>query len=233
MVLATKVGFDRKGVGAGLKKEQITYWIEQSLKKLGTDYIDLYYAHSDDMNTPQEESLAAFDSLIRQGKVRVLGASNFDTWRLAEANMVAKSQGLSPYSVMQQRFSYLFSKSDVAPKYLFNEYTSRERLRFLADKNMPLVTYSCLLKGGYENPARMPEEYIAGERYEALLHMAKEKGVSPSALVVAWLRNVHRCPGFPTVRPLFSVSSIAHLEENCKGASLSLSDEELAILNKA
>ena len=64
IVLATKVGFDRHGEGAGLKKEQIEYWIDESLRKLNTDYIDIYYAHTDDMSTPIEETMEAFESLV-------------------------------------------------------------------------------------------------------------------------------------------------------------------------
>lgn len=88
LIIATKVGFDRHGEGAGLKKAQIEYWIDESLRKLGTDYVDLYYAHTDDVDTPLEETMAAFDSLVRNGKVRVLGGSNYDTWRFMEANAV-------------------------------------------------------------------------------------------------------------------------------------------------
>ena len=87
VVLATKVGFDRHGKGAGLKSEQIEYWVDESLRKLKTDYIDLYYAHTDDPNTPIEETMEAFDRLVKKGKVRALGNSNFDTWRVAEANI--------------------------------------------------------------------------------------------------------------------------------------------------
>ncbi|MEI3401141.1 MAG: aldo/keto reductase [Clostridia bacterium] len=68
LIIATKVGFDRHGEGAGLKKAQIEYWIDESLRKLGTDYVDLYYAHTDDVGTPLEETMAAFDSLVRNGK---------------------------------------------------------------------------------------------------------------------------------------------------------------------
>ena len=139
IVLATKVGFDRHGEGAGLKKEQIVYWIDESLRKLKTDYIDLYYAHTDDVNTPIEETMQAFDALVKAGKVRHLGASNYDTWRLAEANMTAQANGYTPYTIMQQRMTYLYPRFDAAPKYAFNESVNRERLRFLCSKNMPLV----------------------------------------------------------------------------------------------
>ena len=99
IILATKEGFDRHGEGAGLKKKQILYWIDESLRKLGTDYIDLYYAHTDDYATPLEETMEAFDSLVKAGKVRVLGGSNYDTWRFADANHLAQERGFAPFSV--------------------------------------------------------------------------------------------------------------------------------------
>lgn len=229
IVLATKVGFDRHGKGQGLKKEQIEYWIDESLHKLKTDYIDLYYAHTDDPTTPLEETMDAFHRLIEKGKVRHLGGSNYDTWRFAEANAVAQT----PYTVMQQWFTYLHPRADIAPQYTFNEATNRERLRYLTSKNIPLVAYSCLAKGGYENPARLPDELISGERLAFLKAMAKEKGVSASALAVAWMVNLHRCEGFPRVIPLFGSSKVEHFAANFLGAELPLSIDELDQLNNA
>ena len=229
VVLATKVGFDRHGKGQGLKKEQIEYWIDESLHKLKTDYIDLYYAHTDDPTTPLEETMDAFHRLIEKGKVRHLGGSNYDTWRFAEANAVAQT----PYTVMQQWFTYLHPRADIAPQYTFNEATNRERLRYLTSKNIPLVAYSCLAKGGYENPARLPDELISSERLAFLKTMAKEKGVSASALAVAWMVNLHRCEGFPRVIPLFGSSKVEHFATNFLGAELPLSNDELDQLNNA
>ena len=231
VILATKVGFDRHGKGAGLKKEQIEFWVDESLRKLGTDYIDLYYAHTDDPNTPIEETMEAFHRLVEKGKVRVLGASNYDTWRLAEANFTAQANGWTPYTAMQQRLSYLNPKFGVAPKYTYNEVANRERLRFLCDKNMPLISYACLCKGAYENPELLPDEYEGGERLEFIRSMAKEKGVNPSALVIAWLTNLHRLEGFPRVIPLFSATT-EQLCQNLRGLELSLTDEELKAMNK-
>ena len=233
IILATKVGFDRHGVGAGLKREQIEYWCDESLRKLGTDYIDLYYAHTDDMSTPMEETLEAFDSLVRKGKVRLLGGSNYDTWRFSEFNMMAKERGCTPYTVMQQRFSYLNCRLDLKPNYIFNENVGRERLRYLENKDIPLVAYSSLIRGAYEDISRLPENYIGGARFETLANMAREKGVSNSALAVAWMCNAHRMEGFPQVIPLFSSSNVEHFKSNCEGAQLSLSDEEMAILTSA
>ena len=229
VILATKVGFDRHGKGAGLKKEQIEYWIDESLRKLRTDYIDLYYAHTDDMNTPIEEIMEAFDRLVKKGKVRHLGASNYDTWRLAEANMTAKANGWTEYTVMQQRYSYLHARGEVAPKYTFNEIVDRERLRYLYDKNMPLVSYACLCKGAYEDESRLPEDCIAGARMALVHKMAQEKGLNPSAIAIAWMTNLHRLPGMPRVIPLFSATP-AQLRDNLRGVTLTLTDEELELM---
>ena len=229
IVLATKVGFDRHGEGQGLKKEQIEYWIDESLRKLNTDYIDLYYAHTDDPTTPLEETMEAFHSLVQKGKVRCLGGSNYDTWRFCEANAVAKT----PYTVMQQWFTYLHARADIAPQYTFNEATTRERLRYLESKQVPLVAYSCLAKGGYECPERLPKELIGGERLAFLKKMAADKGVNASALAVAWMVNLHRCEGFPRVIPLFGSSRAEHFTANLRGVELALSDDELAQLNRA
>lgn len=230
VVLATKVGFDRHGKGAGLKKEQITYWVDESLRKMNTDYIDLYYAHTDDMTTPIEETMEAFHSLIKAGKVRTLGASNYDTWRMAEANCYAKSNGLTEYTVMQQRLSYLQPKFTASPAYTFNEICNRERLRYLCNKNMPLVSYACLCKGAYQDPSRLPYEYEGGARLEYIRNMAKDKGVGVSALVLAWLTNLDRCEGYPTVIPLFSATP-EQLKDNLKGLEIVLTDEELKEMN--
>ena len=97
---------------------------------------------------------------------------------------------------------------------------------------MPLISYACLCKGGYEDPARLPDEYEGGARLEFIRNMAAEKGVNPSALVIAWLVNIHRCEGFPRVIPLFSATP-EQLLENARGLELPLTDEELAVMNKA
>lgn len=233
VVLATKVGFDRHGQGAGLRKEQIEYWIDESLRKLRTDHVDLYYAHTDDPDTPLEETMEAFDRLVKKGKVLALGASNYDTWRMLEANYTATANGYTPYTVMQQRFSYLPVKGDYVPKYVYNEPVNRERLRFLYAKDIPLVAYSCLCKGGYEVEEKMPAEQITGKRLEVIKSLASEKGVNIGALVVAYLCNLHRLEGLPQVIPLFGSSSVRHFLDNLRGTDIFLTDEELALLHNA
>ncbi|MBO5777970.1 MAG: aldo/keto reductase [Clostridia bacterium] len=213
LVIATKVGFDRHGEGAGLTAKQIEYWCDESLRKLGTDYIDLYYAHTDDKNTPLEETMEAFDRLVKKGKVRSLGASNFYTWRMCEAKNIAEKNGLTDYTVNQPCFTYLFTKGGYKLAYEFNVNATEERLRYLAANDIPLVAYSCLAKGGYDDPTRLPDFYEAGARMEAVQTFAKELGLTPSQLVTAWLLAQDRLPNRPTVVPLFSSSRIDHLKE--------------------
>ena len=173
--------------------------------------------------------MEAFHRLVEKGKVRHLGGSNYDTWRFAEANAVAQT----PYTVMQQWFTYLQARGDKAPQYTFNEYANRERLRYLEAKNIPLVAYSCLAKGGYANMERLPAELVAGDRLRFLQNMAKDKGISASALAIAWMVNLHRCDGFPRVIPLFGSSRVGHFVSNLTGADLELTDSELQQLNNA
>jgi aryl-alcohol dehydrogenase-like predicted oxidoreductase len=233
VVLATKVGFDRHGKGAGLTRKQIEFWCDESLRKLKTDYIDLYYAHTDDFDTPMEETLDAFNTLVRKGKVRVLGGSNYDTWRFSEFNCLAEEKGLRGYEVMQQMFSYLYTRGDAAPKHPFNEYANRERLRYLSRYDIPLVAYACLAKGGFADVDRMPGEYILGKRYETLTGMAQSKGISASRLVLAWMLHLGKANGFPRVIPLFSAQKMAHLLDSLHSVEVSLSDEEMEILLRA
>ena len=174
--------------------------------------------------------MTAFDKLVKAGKVRYLGASNYDTWRIADANTLAKERNLTPFTINQQRFTFLAERTEKPPKYIFNEYTSRERLRFLKNRNMPLVAYSSLAKGGYSDPNRLPDCYLFDNRWHVLQEMAKAKGVDPSALVVAWMTNLYRLPAFPQVIPLFASSSAAHFLSNLRGVDLPLTDEEMATL---
>jgi diketogulonate reductase-like aldo/keto reductase len=134
---------------------------------------------------------------------------------------------------MQQRFTYLHPKFEAAPKYVFNESVNRERLRYLCDKDMPLVAYSCLAKGGYESDERIPAEYATDGRLAVIREMAREKGVNTSALVVAWMVNLYRCEGFPRVIPLFASSRVEHFMDNLRGADMILSEEEMERLNRA
>lgn len=233
-VIATKVGFDRHGEGAGLSAKQIEYWCDESLRKMGTDYIDLYYAHSDDMNTPIEETMEAFDKLVKAGKVRALGASNFYTWRMCEAKHIAQKNGFTDYTVNQPCYTYVYAKGGKKLKYEFNVNATEERLHYLADNDIPLVPYSCLASGGYDNIERMPDKYeISDGRLNVLLECAKELSMKPSSLVLAWFIASDRLPKRPTIVPLFSSSKAEHLKENLLMSEYVLDEEILKKLTYA
>ncbi len=222
LVIATKVGFDRHGEGAGLKASQIEYWCDESLRKLGTDYIDLYYAHVDDMDTDVGEYMEAFNRLIKKGKVRALGMSNCYTWRMCEAKHYCKEHSLVDFTVNQACYTYLDTKNGYPNPYPLNLNAGDERLAYLAANDIPLVAYSCLAGGAYENPDKCPKKYIKGEKLELIRSTAEKIGLSPSELVLAWLISSDRIKGRPQIIPLFSTSRADHLKK-----SLEMSDYEL------
>ncbi len=105
VVIATKVGMEMPGVGQGLRKAYILQRVEDSLKRLQTDYIDLYQSHTDDKDAPLEETLSAYQQLIKQGKVRAIGASNYNGARLAEALGVSAAKALPRYETLQPHYN--------------------------------------------------------------------------------------------------------------------------------
>ena len=137
MFIATKVGFEVPyyGVERGLPAATIIQECEKSLRNLGVETIDLYYAHCDDLNTPLEETLQAFDQLVKAGKVRTLGASNYMAWRLEEARWISQAHGWSEYCCVQQRHTYLRPRPGASfyPQLAVNEdlqqYCQRHDLR--------------------------------------------------------------------------------------------------------
>jgi aryl-alcohol dehydrogenase-like predicted oxidoreductase len=143
--VATKVGFQYPGVEWGLRADQIETECEKSLKRLGTDTIDLYYAHVDDRNTPMEETMAAFDRLVKAGKVRLIGASNFLAWRLEEARWVSQTRGWAEYCCIQQRYSYIRPKSGASfdPQIATND----DLLDYCRARGITILAYSPLLSG--------------------------------------------------------------------------------------
>jgi aryl-alcohol dehydrogenase-like predicted oxidoreductase len=105
VIVATKVGMEMGDGKKGLSKDYILRSADDSLRRLQTDYIDLYQSHKDDPETPLEETLEAYDQLIKQGKVRAIGASNYSAARLAEALNVSKSNGLARYESLQPLYN--------------------------------------------------------------------------------------------------------------------------------
>jgi len=229
MFIATKVGFDYPGVEKGLRAHQIETECEKSLGRLGIDTIDLYYAHRDDQNTPMEETIEAFDRLTTAGKVRFIGASNFQAWRLEGARWVSQMHGWTKYCCIQQRYSYIRPKPgasfghQIAANDDLLDYCRALRIRLLA--------YSPLLSGAYTRPDRaFPEQYLGPDtdaRLAALKVVCEQVGATANQVVLAWM--VH---SDPAVIPVFGASTVDQLNENLGALEVELSAEQMGLLNE-
>ena len=228
LFLATKVGFGYPGVERGLKAVQIEAECEKSLKRLGVDTIDLYYAHVDDRTTPQEESLAALQRLVRAGKVRFAGASNFLAWRLAEAEALAHRQGWGGYCCIQQRYTYLRPHPGASfdPQIAAND----DLLDYCRTRSVTLLAYSPLLGGAYTRSDRsVPEQYRGPDseaRLARLAKIARGLGATANQIVLAWMLRSN-----PAVIPVMAASSVPQLTENLGALDIELTTEQLAELD--
>ncbi|MCS7219778.1 MAG: aldo/keto reductase [Anaerolineae bacterium] len=230
LFLATKVGFQYAGVERGLRASQIEAECEKSLKRLGVETIDLYYAHVDDRKTPMEETLEAFDRLVRAGKVRFIGASNFLAWRLEEARWVSQTHGWAEYCCIQQRYTYLRPKPGASfdPQIAANE----DLLDYCQTRGLTLLAYSPLLSGAYTRPDRpLPAQYVGPDseaRLAALKAVAAEVGATVNQVVLAWM--IH---SVPPVIPVIGASTPEQMRENLGALEVKLTEEHIARLNNA
>jgi len=230
IVLMTKVGMweARKGLSA----KNIQAAVDDSLKRLRTDYLDVYFAHIDDEEVPLHETLVAFSKLIQAGKVRAVGASNFSADRLRQALTVSKDNGLPRYEVMQPLYS------------LYDRAAFEDELADLAiQEQLGAVGYFSLasgfLTGKYKTledlqgtaRAGMLAKYFdeRGQRIlQALLEVSDEMAAKPSQIALAWLQTR---PGLTA--PIASATSVDQLNEIMGSAQLSLPEQALARLDAA
>lgn len=230
VLLSSKLGFDYPESDGGLSATEIERECERSLKRLGTDRLDIYYAHRDDPATTLEETMGAFDRLVKAGKVRLLGASNLSLWRIAEANTVARLNGLTPYSMIQQRYTYLRPRhgADFGPQIFITEETKA----FAKSHGMGLVGYSILLQGAYTRSDRQLPKQFAGpdsdDRVAALKAVSAEVGATPNQVVIAWMRQSD-----PAILPIIAGSRTEQLRENIQALDVELSDEQMDRLSTA
>ena len=230
MVISTKLGFDYPGSDGGLNAGEIERECEKSLARLQTDCIDVYYAHRDDFDTPLEETMEAFHRLLQAGKVRTLGASNLWIWRVAEANMLASLRGLTPYSVVEQRYTYFRPRhgADFGPQI----WLSEDMKRYCAHHAMTPIAYSILLQGAYTRDDRpIPAQFAgpeADERMTALRAVAADARATPNQVIIAWMRQSN-----PPVLPIIGGSQREQVEENIAALSVTLSDDHMERLTHA
>jgi aryl-alcohol dehydrogenase-like predicted oxidoreductase len=232
VVLATKVGSEMRGEGKGLSSAYIVGAVERSLQRLQTDHIDLYQAHVDDPETSQDESLSAFDALIRQGKVRAIGASNFSGARLSSALEISGAKAIARYETLQPH------------------YNLYERAAFEADQEpvcrrhgIGVIPYFALAKGFLTGKYRSEKDLGKSVRGAGVKDYLNPRGMrilaaldatahrlqaAPAAVALAWL--ISR----PTVAaPIASATSIAQLNELMKVARLPLDRLAIEDLDRA
>jgi aryl-alcohol dehydrogenase-like predicted oxidoreductase len=232
VILATKVGGDMGSGKKSLSKKHIMESIDGSLKRLQTDYVDLYQSHYDDPETPVEETLEAYDQLIRAGKVRWVGASNFSAERLKESLETSKRLSLPKYQSFQPEYN-LYKR----------ESFEKEFEQICADNHLGVIGYYSLasgfLTGKYRSEADLGKSARGGgvKKYmdergfkilKALDEVSEQYNSSPASVALAWL--IAR----PSVTaPIASVTSLSQLEELSRAATLKLDVEDISILDEA
>jgi aryl-alcohol dehydrogenase-like predicted oxidoreductase len=228
MVIATKVGSwpERPGLSA----KNIAEAAQDSLRRLRTDRIDLYYAHKDDPDTPLEETVAAFDALVRAGSVRYVAASNYDAPRLAEALATAERNGLARFVAMQPHYN------------LMERDFERELAPLLVERGLSCLPYFGLAKG-FLTGKYTPDTTVDSVRAEGVAEYLDERGrrvltelalvadthgVAQAAVALAWLASR---PAVST--PIASARTRGQLADLLPMAELDLTDDEITRLDAA
>ncbi len=233
IVLATKVG-NLMGDGTkGLKRDYIVQSLEASLKRLQCDHVDLYQSHKDDFDTPLEETLGAYEHLIKSGKVRAIGASNYDATRLAEALKISADKKLPAYISLQPEYN------------LYDRKGYEDALEPLCLKeSVGVIGYYSLasgfLTGKYRTEADLNQSARGGgigKKYfndrgwrilAALDQVAKAHQTVPAVIALAWL--IQRKS---VTAPIASATSVKQLTELARAAEITLSSNDVAKLDQA
>ena len=233
IILATKVGMEMGEGQKGLSPTYIRQSVENSLKRLQTDYIDLYQAHKDDEDTPLADTLATFDQLIKEGKVRAIGASNYSATRLQEALNVSKEQGIARYETLQPEYN-LYDRQD---------YESGLE-KVITENGLGVINYYSLASGFLSGKYRSKEDASKSKRgagvvekylndrghkiLKALDDVAEKHRASPTQVSLAWL--IAR-PGITA--PIVSATSLDQLKELSLATQLKLDPQDIETLNQA
>jgi 1-deoxyxylulose-5-phosphate synthase len=231
VVIATKV-YNPMGDDPnqrGLSRKHIRHAAEDSLRRLGTDYIDLYQIHRYDPLTPVEETLEALDDLVRSGKVLHLGASSMFAWQFSKMLNAAGSRGWTPFVTMQNHYNLLYREEE------------REMIPLCADKSVGLIPWSPLARGmlarGSAVTTRAKTDVYATNLYgpdlpgadraiiSAVQSVASARGVPPAQVALAWLWHKPM-----VVAPIVGASKPHHLDDAVAAMSLKLGDGEIAAL---
>ena len=230
IVLATKVSgkmHDGPG-GSGLSRKAILEQLDASLRRLGTDYLDVYYLHRFDDQTPVEETMATLHDVVAAGKVRYLGASSMWAWQFAKLQHTAQVNGWTTFSAMQDQYNVLKREEE------------RDMIPFCLDQGVGLTPYSPLAKGRATRPwgeqtARSSTDTVATafDRdvdkpvIDAIETIAAERGVPMARIALAWVlsKPVVSCPIVGATKP-------HHLDDAVAALDIILTDDEIAALEQ-
>jgi aryl-alcohol dehydrogenase-like predicted oxidoreductase len=232
VIIATKVGIEMGPDKKGLSKSYILREVEESMQRLQTDYIDLYQSHIDDVGTPLEETLVAYAQLVKQGKVRVIGASNYSGPRLAEALRVSEQRGYPKYECLQPHYN------------LCERATYEAELEpICVEKGLGVIPYYSLaggfLTGKYRSESDLSKSPRGGgvKKYlnergfkilAALDQVAKQYKSTPAKVSIAWLL------AHPSITaPIASATSVDQLKDLIEATTLNLDRSSIEILNQA
>jgi aryl-alcohol dehydrogenase-like predicted oxidoreductase len=232
VIIATKVGKPMGEGKKGLSRAYIVKAVEDSLKRLQTDYIDLYQSHDDDQQTPLAETLETYTGLIKQGKVRAIGASNYSATRLREALEVSKDNSFAAYQCLQPEYN-LYAR----------EQYETELEPLCHEQGLGVISYYSLasgfLTGKYRSEADLSQsqrgggikQFLNPRGYKilaALDKVAEAYNTKPASVAIAWI--IAR-PGITA--PIASATKISQLKDLAKAAELQLDSDSIDILNKA
>ncbi|QSY94614.1 aldo/keto reductase [Rhizobium bangladeshense] len=230
-VIVTKVGSDM-GLGRTLKEGYILTAVEASLRRLQTDYIDLYLSHWPDADTPHEETLGAYAKLKQQGKIRAIGCSNYDADLLQTSFDAAEKAGLPRYDVLQPEYNLYQRASFEGP---LADLCVRQDIGVIAYFSLAAGFLTGKYRSKADTQGRAREGRVSqyldakGLRILAALdRVAAETGAKPAEISLAWLLRKKA-----VTAPIASATSLSQLESLVKSATLSLSSEAMALLDEA
>jgi len=218
----------------GLSAKSIVAAVDASLRRLKTDFIDLYYAHVDDRRVDMAETLEALNRLVVSGKIKHIGCSNFKVWRSVEARTISRAHGWAPYKAVQMFHTYFQSEKNANTG--MADQMGDEIFDYVRSGNqLSLLGYTPLLWGSYTNPAKYQEierlnHFVRpqnDQRRKKLETVAKETGASLNQVIYAWMLQSD-----PPVLPLVAATRIDQLQENLAATELKLSHDQMELLNQ-
>ncbi|MCL2663224.1 MAG: aldo/keto reductase [Oscillospiraceae bacterium] len=233
LVVATKVFIKMKDGpnGQGLSRKAIMQEIDNSLKRLGMDYVDLYIIHRWDYNTPIEETMCALHDVVKEGKARYIGASAMFAWQFQKALSVAEQNGWTKFVSMQNHYNLIYREEE------------REMMPLCVDQKIASTPYSPLASGRLSrgigaDTTRTKEDDIQRAKYgstenedqliiDRVAEIAEKRGITRSQLALAWL--LHKPP---VVSPVVGATKIEHLEDSVGAVNVSLSADEIKYLEE-